>query len=102
MAGLPVITCMGHSFPSRVAGSLLHAIGMQELITHSWEDYEKLAVSLVQDRTKLGDLKTRIKANKDTYPLFDTERFCRNLEAVYTAMWRKTELGGARDALTGA
>jgi predicted O-linked N-acetylglucosamine transferase (SPINDLY family) len=102
MAGLPVITCMGHSFPSRVAGSLLHAIGMQELITHSWEDYEKLAVSLVQDRTKLHDLKTRIKANKDSYPLFDTERFCRNLEAVYTAMWRKTELGGARDALTGA
>ena len=102
MGGLPVLTCMGHSFPSRVAGSLLHAIGMEELATHSWEDYENLAVALVQDRARLADLKSRIKANKDTYPLFDTERFCRNLEAVYTAMWRKTELGGARDALTGA
>ena len=100
MAGLPVVTYMGNSFPSRVAGSLLHAIGMTDLITHSLEDYEALVVKLATNPALLADAKARIKANREVYPLFDTERFCRNLEAVYSAMWRKTELGGARDALS--
>jgi protein O-GlcNAc transferase len=101
MAGLPVVTYMGKSFPSRVAGSLLHAIGMPDLITHTPQDYEDLVVKLAMNPDLLADAKARIKANRDSYPLFDTERFCRNLEAVYTAMWRKTELGSARDALSG-
>ena len=101
MAGLPVVTYMGNSFPSRVAGSLLHAIGMPDLITHSLEDYEALVIKLALDPALLADVKARVKANKETHALFDTERFSRNLEAVYTAMWRKTELGGAHDALTG-
>ncbi|MFP5394137.1 MAG: tetratricopeptide repeat protein [Gammaproteobacteria bacterium] len=102
MAGLPVVTYMGKSFPSRVAGSLLHAIGMTDLITHTLQEYEDLVVKLASEPALLADAKARIKANRDVYPLFDTERFCRNLEAVYTAMWRKTELGGARDALAGS
>jgi predicted O-linked N-acetylglucosamine transferase (SPINDLY family) len=102
MAGLPVVTYMGKSFPSRVAGSLLHAIGMQDLITHSLEDYEALVLKLAHDPALLADAKARVKANRNTTALFDTERFCRNLEAMYTAMWRKNELEGARDALTGA
>ncbi|MES2151896.1 MAG: tetratricopeptide repeat protein [Pseudomonadota bacterium] len=101
MAGLPVVTYMGNSFPSRVAGSLLNAIGMSELATHSLADYEALVLKLARDPELLADVKARIRANKGTHALFDTERFCLNLEAVYTAMWRKTELGGARDALTG-
>lgn len=102
MAGLPVVTYMGKSFPSRVAGSLLHAIGMPDLITHSLADYEALVLRLATEPALLADAKARIAANRASYPLFDTERFCLNLEAVVTAMWRKSELGGARDALTGA
>ena len=100
MAGLPVITYMGHSFPSRVAGSLLQAIGMPELITHSMEEYEALAVKLASDPAQLKTLRAKLAANKSTHALFDTDRFAQNLEAVYTAMWRRTELGGAKDALS--
>ena len=46
MAGLPVVTCMGGAFPSRVAGSLLHAAGLPELVTGSLADYEALALQL--------------------------------------------------------
>jgi len=99
MAGLPVITYMGNAFPARVAGSLLHAIGLPELITHSLEDYEELAVRLATSPAVLKDLKDRLRANKETYPLFDTAGFCRNLEAAYIAMWRQYQLGDARDAL---
>jgi predicted O-linked N-acetylglucosamine transferase (SPINDLY family) len=64
MAGLPVITYMGQSFPSRVAGSLLHAIGMPELITHTLEEYEALAVKLARDPAQLKALRAKLAANK--------------------------------------
>src|SRR5262249_19050016 len=45
-AGLPVVTCMGKAFAGRVAASLLHAIGLPELVTSSMADYEALALAL--------------------------------------------------------
>ena len=97
MAGLPVVTYMGNSFPSRVAGSLLHAIGMPELITHSLGEYEALALKLACEPALLADIKARIAVNKSSCSLFDTKRFCFNLEAVYISMWRAQQLGDVRD-----
>lgn len=88
MAGLPVLTYMGNSFPSRVAASLLHAIGVPELVTHSHEEYESLALTLAQHPNLLGDLKAKIVENKPHSSLFNTKKFCENLEAAYTEMWR--------------
>lgn len=87
-AGLPVVTYMGGAFPARVAGSLLHAVGLPELVTGSWEDYERLAYELVTDQPRLAGLKAKLAANKLTEPLFDTERFCRNLEAAVLSVAR--------------
>jgi FkbM family methyltransferase len=81
--GLPVITLKGLSFASRVAASLLNAVGMSELITESIEQYEELAVSLALDPNRLLELKQRLKVNLLTEPLFDCERFTRNLESAY-------------------
>jgi protein O-GlcNAc transferase len=94
MAGLPVVTFMGGAFPARVAGSLLHAIGLPELIADSLEGYEELAVALVQDPARLQALKAKLAINKTTHALFDTDRFCSNLEGVLC------ELAG-RPAVTG-
>ena len=86
MAGLPVLTCMGQSFPSRVAGSLLHAIGAPELATDSPQAYEALALQLAQDPARLAELRARITENRSTHALFDTERFCRDLEHALASM----------------
>jgi hypothetical protein len=82
MAGLPVITCMGNAFPSRVAGSLLYSIGLSELITDSLVDYEALALGLASNPERLCEMKAKLLVNRVTTPLFDTELFCRNLENV--------------------
>jgi predicted O-linked N-acetylglucosamine transferase (SPINDLY family) len=92
-AGLPVITCAGEAFASRMAGSLLHAIGLPELVTNSLAEYEALALRLATDAQVLADLRQRLARNRDTYPLFDTDRFRRNLEAAYVTMWEKTQRG---------
>jgi predicted O-linked N-acetylglucosamine transferase (SPINDLY family) len=82
MAGLPVVTVMGGAFQGRVGGSLLHAIGMPELIAESLADYEEMVVGLVSDPDRLKDVKSRLMQNRATHALFDTGRFCRNLETL--------------------
>ncbi|WP_445635254.1 protein O-GlcNAc transferase [Nostoc sp. DSM 114161] len=86
-AGLPVLTCIGKTFASRVAASLLTAIGLPDLVTNNLEEYEQLAINLAHSPTVLQELKQRLAQNRTIYPLFDTPRFTRNLEQAYSAMW---------------
>jgi len=99
MAGLPVITYVGNSFPSRVAGSLLHAIGLPELATPSLPDYEALALHLAQQPGWLADIRQKLQNHKASFPLFDTPGFCFHLEATYMAMWRSQQLGEVPDEI---
>ena len=92
-AGVPVLTCAGETFASRVAGSLLGAVGLPELITKSLPDYEALAVQLARDPLRLFALREKLARNRDTFPLFDTARFTRHIEAAYTTMWQRAERG---------
>src|SRR5262249_39339191 len=71
-AGLPVVTCRGKAFAGRVAASLLHAIGLPELVTSNMADYEALALTLACDPARLRDIKAKLARNRDTAPLFDT------------------------------
>jgi len=92
-AGVPLVTCSGGSFASRVAGSLLHAVGLPELVTGSLADYEALASSLANDRGRLAGMRQRLASNLRTYPLFDTLRFRDRLESAYLTMWTRNERG---------
>jgi predicted O-linked N-acetylglucosamine transferase (SPINDLY family) len=85
-AGLPVLTCLGETFAGRVAASLLRAIGLDALITHSLAEYETLALRLARDQASLATLKDTLKRNRDTYPLFDTQSATRYIEAAYLTM----------------
>ncbi|MHB8885478.1 MAG: O-linked N-acetylglucosamine transferase family protein [Methylovirgula sp.] len=85
--GLPVITLLGETFAGRVAASLLHAIGMPELVTHSEAEYEALALRLATEPQLLANLRRKLHANRLTHPLFNTERYTRHLEAAFTEMW---------------
>jgi protein O-GlcNAc transferase len=92
-AGLPVLTCPGNTFAGRVAGSLLHAIGLDELVATSLDDYEARALRLAREPEILAQLRARLARNRQTYPLFDTARFARNLDAAYTQMWETWKVG---------
>ena len=92
-AGLPVVTCPGGTFPARVAASLLDAVGLPELVTQSLAEYEALALKLAQDKAMLGVLKDKLADNRLRFPLFDTDRFRRDIEAAYTTMWETAKRG---------
>jgi predicted O-linked N-acetylglucosamine transferase (SPINDLY family) len=92
-AGVPVLTCAGTTFAGRVAASLLGAVGLAELITHSLADYEALALELAHDRAALAGVRAKLARNRLTQPLFDSERSCRHFEAAYRRMWEMRERG---------
>ena len=92
-AGLPVVTCLGQSFAGRVAASMLHAIGMSELVTTSLDAYEALALELATEPALLGAVKAKLAAHRDTHALFDTARFCRGIEAAYATMHERHRRG---------
>ncbi len=86
-AGLPVLTCAGNGFAARVAGSLLHAIGLPELVTHRLEDYEETALRLATHPTALKGIREKLAQNRTSTPLFNTDRSRRHIEAAYDKMW---------------
>jgi protein O-GlcNAc transferase len=86
-AGLPFVTCAGTSFAGRVGGSMLEAAGLPELVTASLEDYEALALKLATAPALLQAIRRKLADNRATCPLFDSDRFRRNIEAAYATMW---------------
>jgi len=87
-AGLPVLTCPGPTFASRVSASILLAAGLPELIAPGFADYERRAIELAQQPGELRQLRDRLAVNRPTCPLFDTARFARNLERAYRLVWQ--------------
>ena len=87
-AGLPLLTCAGDTFASRVAGSLLHAVGLTELVARSLAEYEALGIRLARGRDQLAALRAKLVRDRDSAALFDTPRFVRHLETAYEEMWR--------------
>jgi protein O-GlcNAc transferase len=85
-AGLPVLTCAGDSYVGRMAGSMLRAIGLPELVTTSLADYEGRALELTRQPAGLAELRLRLAENRAQMPLFDMARYTRDLEAAYARM----------------
>ena len=96
-AGVPVLTCMGESFASRVATSLLNAIELPELITTSQEQYETKAIELATNSEKLKAIKQKLERNKLNTALFDTQKFTNHIESAYEQMYQRFHAALAPD-----
>ncbi|MBL0726185.1 tetratricopeptide repeat protein [Piscinibacter sp. HJYY11] len=92
-AGLPVLTCAGETFPSRVGASLLQTVGLPELVTHTPVAYEALAVTLATQSKQLIALREKLAAQLSHSLLYDTRRYTRNLEGLYHAMVDRARAG---------
>lgn len=89
--GLPVVTRKGQSFASRVAASLLCAMGLPELVTETNEAYRELAVSLASRADDLAQVRQRVISLRDSSPLFDAGRFAANLEQAFALMLSRAQ-----------
>ena len=86
---LPVVTLKGKSFASRVAASLINTISVGELITNSFDEYEKLVLKISNDKNYFAEIKDKIKVNKKSSNLFNTSVYTKNIEEAYKIIYNK-------------
>jgi protein O-GlcNAc transferase len=95
-AGCPLLTLVGKTMVARMAGSLVKAAGLPEMLTYSIEEYVLRAVHYASHPGELANLRQRLIQQRFEVPLFDTERFVRHLESAYEQMahtsWAGEEL----------
>ena len=91
-SGLPVLTYMGQTFSSRVAASILNSIGLPELISTSFSEYEQKAVEIALSPDKHELIKNQLVNNKITSKLFDTKSFVNNIEDAYFKIYQRYRL----------
>lgn len=94
-AGLPVLTCTGATFGGRVATSLVSALGLKELVTDTLPIYRDRAVALARNSKLLASLKSKLAVHRESFPLFNTERFTRHMETGFRAIWERHQRGEA-------
>lgn len=90
---LPIVTLAGDTFASRVAGSILHCVGLPELVTYSMTDYEAIAIRLAQQPKELTAIRQRLSDNLPGSSLFDGHTFARRLEHAFETMWESHRTG---------
>nr|AAR37904.1 TPR domain protein [uncultured marine bacterium 560] len=91
--GLPVLTCIGNSFASRMGASVINAVNLPELITSTQKEYESLAIELATHPEQLKIIKDKLASNLPTAPLYDTPLFTRHLESAYLTMYDRYQQG---------
>lgn len=87
---LPILTLTGRCFASRMAGALLTAAELPELITYSLQEYEDRAVALASEPEVCRRIRDRLSDARDMGVLFDTPRFVRNYEALLKGLVSKS------------
>ncbi len=88
-AGLPVLTCIGESFASRVAASLINSVGLSELIVKTNKQYEKIAIDLATKPLKMKNIKDKLEKNLISSPLYDTPLYVKQIERAYLTMYKR-------------
>lgn len=94
-AGVPVVTCRGRGFATRVATSLVRNIGLDEMATGDRAAYASLALDLAQNPDRLAAVRSRLQGNRATTPLFDSLSFTRAIERGFTEAHRRWDVGEA-------
>lgn len=86
-AGLPVLTCPGLTYSSRMGASILTSSGLPELICSSKNDYIEKAVFYANNPEELNNLKEKMGTIQKSAPLFNLANFVGKLETAYSRMW---------------
>ncbi len=87
--GLPILTCVGDSYVSRMCASQVRALGLPELVVPDLEAYRAMAIDLGLHPEDLAALRGRLVENRRTAILFDSKRFTRQFEDVLQEMSRR-------------
>ena len=89
-AGVPLLTCPGRTFASRVGASLLYTARLPELITTSLDDYRERLHELAARPEALREHHEFLERTRQDNPLFDTRGFAHDWEALLERAYAAT------------
>lgn len=101
-AGVPMVTCMGETFASRVGASALRAVNLPELVTTSLDQYQELILELYRDQGRLRVLRQHLNADKSALPLFDMKAFAKAMVDVFVRMSQDKNRGNKAPILSAS
>ena len=87
--GVPIVTCIGKTFPGRVCASILSAMNMNELITESLSEYESVILDIANNPLKYEKIKNKLRLNCLKNNLFDTREYTKDIESIYSKMYSR-------------
>ena len=85
--GVPVVSLAGRTHASRVGASLLSAVGLDDLVAESREQYIEIAATFARDRARRDGFGDALRRRMMASPLMDGARLARSIEAAYRLMW---------------
>ena len=94
--GVPMLTCLGSAFHGRVGASLLRAVDLPEFISPTLDEYERRLGQLITHPEQIVAAKNHLNLNRHRLPLFDTQRFTRDWEALLTTTYLQAARPDAR------
>jgi protein O-GlcNAc transferase len=86
--GVPVVTLHGQTAVGRAGSSILHNVGLPELIASSQDEYVKIAAELAGDLGRLEGIRRGLRDRLRRSPLMDAPQFARDVEGAYRQMWQ--------------
>lgn len=87
--GVPVVTFADSTMVGRWSGSMLHALGLDDLIAASEEEYVEIARRLATNRVRLAELRRSLRPLLADSPLCNGPLRARQIERLYRAVWRR-------------
>jgi predicted O-linked N-acetylglucosamine transferase (SPINDLY family) len=98
-AGIPIVTLAGPSHPSRTGASILHAMGLPDLVARDAADYRAIAWRLASDPAALAATRRQVSTQRLQAPLFQPARLARHLEDAFARMVAEHRAGRPPAAL---
>ena len=94
--GVPMLTCLGSAFHGRVGASLLRAVDLPEFISPTLDEYERRLGQLITHPEQIVAARNHLNLNRHRLPLFDTQQFTRDWEALLTTTYLQAARPNAR------
>ena len=98
-AGLPVLTCTGGAFATRVAASLLTGLGAPELVTQNLDEYAERALAFVHSPARIAEVREKLAQQRAACPVFDTDLYRQHLESAYLTLCERERRGEPKGSL---
>ena len=89
LMAVPCVTLLGERVPGRVSASMLSAVGLDDLVAQTEDEYVEIAVRLARDVDRLRHERETLRERLLASPMGNATLYTRAVEDAYRTLWRR-------------